>query len=110
MTVELGRLKRGDDKTFRAIVVTVDGVPQNLTAEGWSVRAHFRPYVAADDAVEPAIDAAELVDSRIVLSLTRTQSADMESRTWVGDAEVTGPDGRQSSATFDVVVEADVTR
>lgn len=110
MTVELGRFKRGDDATFRAIVVSVAGSPQDLTADGWEVRAQLRPYVSSGDLVTPAVDAAELVDSRVVLSLDREATTAMQARTWVGDVEVTGPDGRSSSATFRVVVEADVTR
>lgn len=110
MTVELGRVKRGDDKTFRTIVVTVGGSPQDLTASGWSVDAQLRRTEDSATAVTCAADEAELADSRVVLSLTDTQTAAMAPGTWVGDVEVTGPDGVHSSDTFTVEVVADVTR
>lgn len=113
---ELGRLKTGDDKTFRGIAVTVGGLQQDLTAPGWSVRVQLRPALESDTVVTPTIDVDELANSRVVCSLTRTQSATMVDRsseighTWVGDLEVTGTESRQSSKTFIVYVEADVTQ
>lgn len=108
--VELGRLKRGDDKTFRAIVVRVDGAPQDLTAPDWSVRCQLRPYADAPGDVPCTVASEGLPDGRVVLVLSRTATAAMAPGTWVGDLEVTGPDGRQSSDTFTVLVEPDVTR
>lgn len=110
MTVELGRFKRGDDKQFRDIVVAVDGSPQDLTADGWAVRCQFRrpPYLSA--VVVPVIDAGALADSIVRLSLPRASTETMQVGSWQGDVEVTGPEGRQSSATFLVAVVEDVTK
>jgi hypothetical protein len=108
--VELGALKRGDDKTFRAIAVTVDGVTADLTGEDWDVRAQLRPFVSSATEITPAIAAEPLAQGRIVLVLDRALSETMAPGVWVGDVEVTGPGGRQSSETFAVTIHADVTR
>ncbi len=108
--VVLGRLKRGDDKVFRDINVTVAGDPQDLTDTGWSVAAQMRTQSNAATAVDFDIDESNLADSIVSLSLTRAVTATLDARSYVGDVQITGPGGRQSSTTFQVVVEADVTR
>jgi hypothetical protein len=111
VTTRLGTFKRGDDKTFRAVVVTVADAPVDLTGDEWTVRAQLRPH-GKDDAtfVELVIDPGPLAESRVVCSVPRDVSETMAPGRWQGDIEVTGPEGRQSSATFAVDVIADVTR
>lgn len=110
--VVLGEIKQGEDKTFRSIVFAVAGVPQDLTAEGWSVASQLRPTVGAPEKVDLAVDAALLPSSIISLSLTRAQSLALRDGTYLCDVQVTGPApvGRRKSKTMHLVVLADVTR
>lgn len=110
--VVLGEIKQGEDKTFRSIVFAVEGSPQDLTAEGWSVACQARLTVGAQDKVDLAVDEALLPSSLISLSLTRAQSLALRDGTYVVDVQVTGPApvGRRKSKTMHLVVLADVTR
>jgi hypothetical protein len=110
-------LKRGDDFTApQAIVVKVDTVAQDLTDADWTYAAQAR--LRSDDAtvvdfdIDP--DTALLEDGKLVLSLPRATTEDMEVGGWVIDVEATNDTidgvGRKSSATFTLTVKNDVTR
>lgn len=108
----LGIRKRGDDWTFRGITVRDSlGALIDLSAEGWTVACSISPRIDLDSStkVPLVIDQDELVNSRVVLSLPKATSSGLEPRTWFGDLQVDGPEGRHSSDTFIIIVRRDVT-
>lgn len=105
-----GRVKRGDDRSFAPIVVTYQGAPQDLTADGWSVLMQARRFESSPTAITFHLDQTELASSRVVPSLTHEQTAAAEIGTWVCDVQVTGPAGISSSLTMRIEIVADVTR
>lgn len=110
-TMELfGRVKRGDDITFDTVVYSIDGEPQDLTAEGWEVLAQLRPEEDSETVVTLDIDATALESSEIICSLSAEETINMAPGEWLGDIQVTSPDWVSSSETFLVVVVADVSR
>lgn len=100
----LGKRKRGDDWRFRGIVVNGDDV--DLSADGWTAEAAI---TFKGRTVNLVPDPTHFPDGRVVLTLDRAVTETMKIGTWVGDLEVTGPSGRQSSSSFEVVVVEDQT-
>lgn len=115
MTVPTWNLKRGDTWIApQAILVTIGAVEVDLTDAAYTVTAQLR--TAADSsaiAATFAIDAAELADSRVLLSLDAATTATLARGTHVVDVEVTSTDeavGTRSSQTWTIEVDPDVTR
>lgn len=105
----LGRVKQGTDVAFPTVTCTEGGNPVDLSAEGYTVSALFKPNESSNTSVTPAIAEAPLADGEIVLSLTATQLATMAAQTWKGDIKVVTPTGTRKSDTYDIIVVEDVT-
>lgn len=109
--VLLGELKNTNDKTFRAIAVTVNGATQDLTETGWEVVAHLRVKPEAPSFIELDIDNAQLALSRVQLSIAHDDAITLAPGTYYVDVQITNPDGEvHTSRTMRVVVEQPVTR
>jgi hypothetical protein len=122
MTLPEWACKRGDDFFAPQPIVIkrkVEGVPvvQDLTDPDWTYAVQARPRNPADSAtfVDFTIDddSALLEVGELLLSLPRATTATMAVGAWRIDVQTTNDAiprlGRQSSLTFPLVIEQDIT-
>jgi len=109
-------LKRGDDWTLSCALTDAAQDPVDLT--DCSVRMHVRPSADSDDLTLSASTAEGSIviespetSGAFVVRIPNAATADVDPGWYVADIEMTWSDGTQtSSETWDIAVQADVTR
>jgi hypothetical protein len=102
--------KRGDYATVARVVITDDGAPVDLST-GYDIIWQIRRTPNAGSFVTVNVDMSEAGSGVLFGSLEDTVTKEMSPGIWVSDIQITETGGKPfSSKTFEVEVEADVSR